>query len=312
METRELRYFVAVAEDLSFTKAAARLRMSQPPLSQAISRLELKLGSRLFEREARKAPRLTPAGAVLLREAKRILKQIDEVESLLDQVVAEVWPLRIGSISSVLSGLLPTVVRSFRSAHPEVRVFVEESEERAILGSLKSGRADVGFTRVRKLSDDYEMLFLAEEPLVCALPATHPLAGSESVQLADLADDDFIMFHRDDAPQAYDRIIAACVQAGFTPRIPQHAANDLSMLSAVASGLGVSLMPHISSYLPIPGVTFVSLREEWATTGLSMAWTRGAPNPMTRAFAAAVRSELEERQRADQARGRRTFAIPPG
>jgi len=310
VETRELRYFVAVAEDLSFTRAAARLRMSQPPLSQAISRLERKLGSRLFEREARKAPRLTPAGVVLLREARRILKQIDEVESLLDQVVAEVWPIRIGSISSVLSGLLPSVVRTFRAAHPEVRVFMEESEERAILGSLRSGQVDVGFTRVRNLGDDYEMLVLAEEPLVCAMPATHPLAEANSVRLTELASDDFIMFHRDDAPHAYDRIIAACIQAGFAPRIPQHAANDLSMLSTVACGLGVSLMPHVSSYLPIPGVVFVPLREEWATTGLSMAWMRGAPNPMTRAFAAAVQSELTDRQRADEARGRRTFVIP--
>lgn len=309
MEIRELRYFVAVAEDLSFTRAALRLQMSQPPLSQAIARLEKKLGSRLFEREPRKAPRLTPAGAVLLREARRILKQIDEAQSLLDSVVADVEVLRIGSISSVLAGLLPSVVREFRSQHREVRILVEESEERRILTDLRSGAVDLGFTRARRTDQGFVSEFLADEPLVCAMPDTHRLAGERSVALAELATEDFVMFHRDDAPQAYDRIVLACVRAGFSPRIPLHAVNDLAMLSTISCGLGVAVMPHVSSFLPIPGVRFVPLRDEWAVTSLSMTWMASTANPVTRAFTLAVRAELERRRSLDLAEGRRTFQL---
>jgi DNA-binding transcriptional LysR family regulator len=312
MEIRELTYFMAVAEDLSFTKAAVRLRMSQPPLSQAIAKLERKLGTRLFEREARTAPRLTPAGHVLMREAKRILQQIEQTESLLDSVVADVQPLRIGTISSVLAGLLPSVVRSFTAAHPEARVLVEESEEQAILSDLVRGSVDLGFTRVRGIDDRFEAQRLAVEPLMCALPDTHALAGDASVSLADLADDDFIMFNRDDAPQAYDRIVLACVRAGFSPRIPIHAVNDLSMLSTVACGLGVSIMPYLSSYLPIPGVRFVPIAEEWARTPLSMVWLAGRPNPMTQAFAAQVRAELVSRRDLALAEGRVAIEVDDG
>jgi len=307
VEIRELTYFMAVAEDLSFTKAAARLRMSQPPLSQAITRLEAKLGTRLFERQARTAPRLTPAGHLLVREGKRILQQIEQTESLLDSVVADVRPLRVGSISSVLAGLLPTVVRSFSAAHPEARVLVEESEEQAILADLVRGTVDVGFTRVRGVDDRFDVDHLAMEPLVCAVPDTHRLAMAGTVPLAELADEDFIMFNREDAPQAYDRIVLACVRAGFHPRIPIHAVNDLSMLSTVACGLGVSMMPYLSSYIPIPGVRFVTVAEEWARTPLSMLWLAGQPNPMTGAFAAQVRAELVLRRDRDVAEGRLTL-----
>ena len=311
MEIRQLTYFMAVAEDLSFTKAAARLRMSQPPLSQAIAKLEAELGTRLFERQARTAPRLTPAGHVLMREAKRILQQIEQTEMLLDKVVADVQPLRVGSISSVLAGLLPTVVRSFTASHPEARVLVEESEEQAFLSDLVRGSVDLGFTRVGRIDERFELQQLAVEPLVCALPDTHPLAGASTVSLAELADDDFITFNREDAPQAYDRIVMACVRAGFNPRIPIHAVNDLSLLSTVACGLGVSLMPYLSSYLPIPGVRFVTVADEWARTPLSMVWLSGRPNPMTQAFAAQVRAELVVRRDRDLAAGRLTVEVLP-
>jgi DNA-binding transcriptional LysR family regulator len=309
LEIRELTYFMAVAEDLSFTKAAARLQMTQPPLSQAISRLEAKLGTRLFERQARTAPRLTPAGQLLKREGKRILQQIDQTESLLDSVVADVQPLRVGSISSVLAGLLPTVVRSFAASHPEARILVEESEEQAILSDLERGSVDLGFTRVRQIDDRFEMEQLALEPLVVALPDTHPMAGQPSVSLAKLAKDDFIMFNREDAPQAYDRIVTSCVRAGFNPRIAIHAVNDLSMLSTVACGLGVSLMPYLSSYIPIPRVSFVTIAEDWARTPLAMLWLTGQPNPMTSAFAVQVRTELTAMRDRDVTNGRITLDL---
>jgi len=312
MEIRELTYFMAVADDLSFTKAAARLQMSQPPLSQAISRLEAKLGTRLFERQARTAPRLTPAGELLKREGKRILHQIEQTESLLDSVVADVQPLRVGSISSVLAGLLPTVVRAFSASHAGARVLVEESEEQAILSDLVRGSVDLGFTRVRSIDDRFEVEQLALEPLVVALPDTHRLAGRTSVPLGELADDDFVMFNRDDAPQAYDRIVMSCVRAGFNPRIPIHAVNDLSMLSTVACGLGVSLMPYLSSYIPIPGVRFVTIAEDWARTALSMLWLSGRPNPMTTAFTTQVRAGLTAMRDRDLQAGRITLDLIGG
>jgi len=312
VEIRELTYFVAVAEDLSFTRAAARLQMSQPPLSQAITRLEAKLGTRLFERQARTAPRLTPAGQLLKREAKRILQQIEQTESLLDDVVADVEPLRVGCISSVLAGLLPSVVRPFRAAHANARLLVEESEERAILADLARGSVDLGFTRVGGVDDRFELERLALEPLVAALPDDHPHADAPSVALADLADEDFVTFNREDAPQAYDRIVIACVRSGFHPRIPLHAVNDLSMLATVACGLGVALMPYLSSFVPMPGVRFVTVADEWARTPLAMVWPSGRPHAMTGAFAAQVRTELVARRERDLAAGRLTLEVLPG
>ncbi|MDQ1085158.1 MULTISPECIES: LysR family transcriptional regulator [Microbacterium] len=309
MEIRELTYFIAVAEDLSFTRAAARLQMTQPPLSQAIARLEKRLGTRLFERRARMAPRLTPAGHLLLAEGKRILQQIDQTEALLDSVVADVFPLRVGSNSSVLGGLLPTVVRDFRRTHPTVRLLIEESEEMAVLSDIARGSIDFGFTRVWGIDDRFEVDYVGMEPLVCAVHADHPIAGRDSVSLVDLADEDFVTFHREDAPQAFDRILTACIRAGFNPRIPLRAANDLSLLSIVACGLAVSIMPSVSSYIPIPGVRFVPIQEEWAATPLSMVWLSGQPNPVMSAFIRAVRAELLRRRDQDRALGRREMVL---
>lgn len=312
MEIRELTYFIAVAEDLSFTKAARRLQMSQPPLSQAMTRLEERLGTRLFERRARTAPRLTPAGRLLLDEAKRIIHQVRQAEALLDSVVADVHPLRIGSASSILAGLLPEVVRTFRKLHPDVRLLVEEREEASILGDMRQGSADLGFARVRTIDEDFEMEFFGWEPLVCVLPDDHPLADRDAVDLADVAGEDFVCFDREAAPQAHDRIISACVRAGFTPRIPLRADNDLSILSTVACGSAVAIMPHTSSYTPVRGVRFVGIADAWAATPLAMFWRSGQPNPLTAAFADQVRTELVRRRDRERAAGRRTFDLTVG
>lgn len=312
MEIRELTYFMAVAEDLSFTKAAARLQMSQPPLSRAISQLEKKLGVRLFDRRSRAAPRLTPAGHLLVREGRRILQQVEQTESLLDSAVAELHPLRVVSVSSILAGLLPPVVRSFTRSHREARVLIEEAEERPILFDLARVTADLGFTRVRAVDDRFEVEHVALEPLVAAVPESHRLAGMTAISLSELADEDFIMFNREDSPQAYDRLVLSCVRAGFNPRIILHATNDLSILSTVSCGLGVSVMPYVSSFVPIPGVHFATIAEEWARTPLSIVWLSGQPNPLTPLFISYVRAELTARRDADRRAGRITFDLLPG
>ncbi|EMY36240.1 transcriptional regulator [Arthrobacter crystallopoietes BAB-32] len=309
MEIRELKYFVAVAENLSFTKAAQRLQMTQPPLSQAIARLEKELGVRLFEREARQSPRLTESGTVLYAEARRILKGVEVAESLLRHTKKKKRLLRVGSISSVHSGLMPSVVRSFTEAHPEIRVLVAESEEVDVRSELRSGSLDIGFTRAGETSEGFESEFLCDEPLIAVLPIAHRLAHRNSIRLSELADDDFVTFERNDAPEAYDRILISCIRAGFHPRVPMTAKNDLAMLSTIACGVGMSLMPLVSSSLEIPGVRFVPLEEPWAFTPLSMTWLKGIDNPARDMFASAVRLELRRRQVQDLERGRRTLTM---
>ena len=292
METRELRHFVAVAEELSFTRAAARLGMAQPPLSQSISRFERRLGTELFRRGPRRLPTLTPAGRVLLREARRILATIEETEQLLRSVDGDVTPLRVGCIPSVISGLMPQVVPGYSSGRAPGSIYVYETEEAQLLDDVRDASVDVGLCRLRDGEAGVDAEVLVHEPLVCALPAAHPLASQPVVRLQQLATEEFVIFRRDDAPRAYDTIVAACHRAGFSPRTSLHGTHDLSQLSIIACGLAVALMPRLSTAVTLAGVVYRPLAEEWAVTPLALVRPAAAQSPLVEEFTVLVRDAV--------------------
>lgn len=293
VESRELRHFVAVAEELSFTRAAARLGMAQPPLSQSVARFERRLGTQLFVRGARRAPTLTPAGRVLLREGRRILEALDEAEHLVRSLEHEVEPLRVGCIPSVMSGVMPQVVPQFQLERPRGGIYLYEIEERQLLDDVRAGVVDVGLCRLREEEQGLDVELLMLEPLVCAVPADHRLAALDAVPLAELAGEEFVIFRREDAPRAYDAIVAACHLAGFSPRTSLRGVHDLSELSIIACGLAVTLMPRCSTVVSMAGVAYRPLVEDWAVTPLALVRRAGVRSPVLEEFAGLVREAVE-------------------
>jgi DNA-binding transcriptional LysR family regulator len=309
MDLRSLRYFVAVSEDLSFTVAAQRLGISQPPLSVAIARLERDLGTVLFSRGPRQRPTLTPAGEVLLRAARRILAEADAVGQLVGGPGTASWPLRVGAVPSTLAGLLPVVIPRFRARFGGVQMLVHETEERACIAEVSSGRTDIGLCRsTASAAEGCRLAALPDEPMLAVLPASHRLAARASISLGDLDGEGFVMFDREDAPTAHDIMTSACFRAGFSMQITMSAHNDLSLMGIVASGLAVSLMPRCSRYAALPGISFVPLSDEWAHLPLTLVTSPGPQTEVVAAFCATVRSTWARMQRED---GNGTAVGPP-
>jgi DNA-binding transcriptional LysR family regulator len=256
MELRHLRYFVAVAEEHSFTRAASRLGIAQPPLSQQVAKLERELGVRLLERGAR-GVRITPAGAALLTEARLLLSRAEETIRIVRNVAhGKSGAIRIGSVASGFSGVLLELLPIFRAAYPAVLPLVYELEAVPQLEALTHDTLDIAFLRGTDPYPGVTLHPLFAEPLMAALPERHPLAALDRIPLAELATEQFVAFPRAAAPEAFDAITSACIAAAFTPDIVYEASNDHSLIALVATGLGVSLVPRSTSNLHMPGATF--------------------------------------------------------
>ncbi len=255
-----MRHFVAVAEELHFGRAAARLNMAQPPLSQSIRRLEDGLGFALLERSSRRVA-LTPAGRVFLDEAKRTLAQAEATLRLARQVASdELAELTLGFVSAALYRVLPEALRTFRTRFPEIRIRLEELSTERQLESLRDGGIDIAFLHP-PLRDavDLEVQVVDRDPFVAAVPTGSPLAKTARLALGDLADQDFVLFPYRRGPSLYRGILTACRQAGFAPKITQEAQRMHTILSLVAAEMGVSLVPQGAQTLRIDGVAFVQV-----------------------------------------------------
>jgi DNA-binding transcriptional LysR family regulator len=283
VELRQLQYFLAVAERLSITEAARDLQMAQPALSQAITKMERRLGTVLFDRSRRRL-RLTAAGATLVPEARLLVGRARVLASTLGRDGGQRVYLRIGCIASAVSGVLPHVLPRFVAAQRHVVPVVQEMGQRAQLAALRDGMIDVGICRMLTGDDGVELHRLADEPLCCLLPAGHPLAAADAVRLADLAGEDVVSFPRELAPVAHDTIVSACVRAGFSPRITQEAANDQTLLGIVACGLAVALVPRSTTRLQVDGVVHRPLTDPLAVTPLSVVVSATATSPVGAAF----------------------------
>jgi DNA-binding transcriptional LysR family regulator len=255
MELRHLRYFLAVAEELHFSRAAGRLHMAQPPLSQQIRQLERELGVVLFNRTKRHVE-LTAAGHAFLEEARRVLAQSERAVRAAQRAArGEIGQLTIGFVPSADLDILPRVLRAWNARFPHVEIELHSLLPIAQIEALREGRIHIGFVRLPVDEGGLVVERIQREPLLAALPHRHRLARSPLVRLADLANDTLILFPRDIAPGYYDAFISACRRAGFTPRV-LHPGSMQTNLGLVSAGLGVSLLPASIRNLRRTGVVY--------------------------------------------------------
>jgi DNA-binding transcriptional LysR family regulator len=258
MELHHLRHFVAVAEELHFGRAAKRLRMAQPPLSQSIRRLEGSLGLALLERSRRHVA-LTPAGRVLLDEARRIVAQVELAQRLAKRAATSgVNRLRVGFTPLAIYSVVPRAVTAFRARWPGVQVMLEERSTRAQIEELLNGHLDVGvFLHVGEPIAGLAMRPIARWGFVAAIPSAWPLAKRSTLRLADLATLPWVMHDPAPNPAVHAAIRSACRKAGFEPQVAQHANQAYTMLSLVASEIGVTLSSTSRQMPRVDGVSYV-------------------------------------------------------
>jgi DNA-binding transcriptional LysR family regulator len=274
MELRHFRYFVAVAEELHFGRAAARLNMAQPPLSQQIRQLEEELGVTLLRRSRRRVE-LTDAGQAFLAGARTTLAEADQAAAAARRAATgEMGRLAIGFVGSGAYSVLPEMLGAFRRQFPDVELVLRQATTAQQVSSLRAGRLDVGLLHLPLGDDGLTCRTVLREPLVVALPDGHPLAVQDIVPFTSLAAAAFVMFPRHLGPGLYDRIIGACQQAGFIPRVVQEAANMETITALVAAGLGIALTPASVRHLRRPGVVYRSLSNS-PMGEMALAWLPG-------------------------------------
>lgn len=294
-DLRQLRYFVAVAEELHFGRASVRLHMTQPPLSQTIQSLEAALGTPLFARTNRRVA-LTPAGAALLPEARRLLLQTAALPDLVQRAAAgETGSLSLAFISTADYSVLPAFLREFREAYPHVHIDLREATSDVQLEDLIQGRIDAGLL-IPPLSDkakaDLEYAAVLSEPLVVAAPyGLKALRGKHSVPLSCLGDLPLIIFPRRIAPALHDAILTCFHEAGLTPRIAQEAIQMQTIVGLVSAGMGIALVPQSVSNLKRPGVEYRSLAGKAPVVETGLAWRRDNRSPVLRAFLELLRKK---------------------
>jgi DNA-binding transcriptional LysR family regulator len=286
MELRHIRYFLAVAQELNFTRAAALVHIGQPPLSQQIKDLEAEVGAQLFRRLAQGAE-LTVAGRAFLEQIEGVLPQVERAKVAAQRAArGEVGSLHVGfTSSSAFSTVVPSAIRSFRRAYPEVDLSLEEAGTTRLTNGLLKGELDVVFLRPgATVSQDLQIRLLSEEPMLVALPTCHPAAAANEINLIDLRDEPFILFPRATGATLFDTIIAACRDAGFEPILGQSAPQIDSIVNLVAAELGVSLVPASMNQLQVSGVVYREIAGVAPVARLALAVRRGETSKVVRNF----------------------------
>jgi DNA-binding transcriptional LysR family regulator len=266
IELRHLRYFLAVAETLHFSKAAERLGMAQPPLSHQIRRMEQIIGHPLFDRTTR-GVKLTLAGQLLADRARSTLEKVqDDLEQVRRLGRGEEGTLTVGFSGSVMFTELPAAIESYRRRYPKVELRLRELTTHLQIPALLDGTLDLGFLRDGDPTEGIEMTTVIREPYVAVLPAAHRLAHRRSLHVADLRNEPFIFFARRMGPLAFDRTMACCEKHGFRPNIVQDAPQWPTLVRLVAAGLGVSLAPACVANVTIPGAVYREVHAACRTT----------------------------------------------
>ena len=290
IDLRIMRHFVAVAEELHFGRAAARLGIQQPPLSQQIGRLERDLRVKLFRRDKRHVT-LTEPGRVFLEAARTALAQAEQaVVQARRAARGEVGRLRVGLVSSAMyEDVIPRAVRNFRERHREVGLVLQEWSSTQQAGMLLAGELDVGFVRPPLEDARIALETVTREPLVMALPEMHPLARVPAVRLPLLASSAWIMLPRTLGPGFYDQVLRVCLEAGFSPAVAQEATQIHTMIGLVAAGLGVAMVPASAMNLTRRGVVYVPVRGTEAWVEIAAAYLKETASPVLEAFLAILR-----------------------
>jgi len=291
VDLRQLRYFVAIVEEGSLSRAAARLHVSQPPLSTQIKALEDELGVQLLLRGNRGVSP-TAAGKVFYEDVRVLLARLDQARQRARQVhEGEVGVLAVGFVSIADYSILPPTLKRFRGRAPGVEVQLHELTTDAQIRELRAGRLDLSIGLAPVDEPDLQFERLLREALVLAAPAGHAALQSEgAVDLRLLARESFIVPPRDIAPGLYDLLISRCRAAGFVPRITQSARQMQTIVGLVSSGMGVALVPSSVQNLQRPGVQYRPLRGRAATVELGLLSRRGEASPLVALFAETLRS----------------------
>jgi DNA-binding transcriptional LysR family regulator len=294
LELRQLRYFVTVAEELHFGRAAVRLHMTQPPLSQAIAALEDLLGAPLFLRN-RRTVALSPAGSALLPEARRLLAEADALPALVRRAAAgEAGRLAIAFITSADYSVLPPFLRRYSERYPDVHLSLREATSDVQVEELLRGRVDAGFL-IPPLPDkalaELDYLKVLDEPLILCAPAGLALPPEGApVRLQDLPHLPLIIFPREVSPALHDAILSCWRAAGITPAIGQQAIQMQTIVGLISAGMGLALVPQSVSNLMRPGVEYRALADPTPRVDTGVAWRRDNPSPVLQGFLELLRT----------------------
>jgi len=268
MEFRQLRYFAVLATELSFTRAARKLHVSQPPLSYQIANLEAELGARLFNRTSRSVE-LSEAGKALLPHALAVLERIDDARGHVRRVAEGVeGRVKLGLAGSHFLGPLPRFIKQFRERRPGVEVVLHEMRPADHVQALREGRLDLSISRSAPADGELKAALLWRDPVVGVVPLGHRLAERTRIRVAELKGEDFVFLRLDSSAFA-QRVFDACVATGFAPRIVQEVVEIPAVLNLVAAGLGVSLVPASLARLRQDAVAVCSLGRELQASGVS-------------------------------------------
>lgn len=288
VELRTLSYFVAVAEELHFGRAARRLNLTQPPLSLQIRHLEEELGVKLFNRTKRRVE-ITSAGRVLLEEARAILARTEHAAAATKQADrGQTGRLALGFIHSSAFTLLPQILRRFRATSPGIELILLEMTTAEQIEALRRHRLDAGILRPPVGMPWLTSQVVFSEPFIVTLPTDHPLAAAKMVDLAALREEPFVIFSRHLLADFYRLTIRFCEEAGFEPNILQEAALIHTIVGLVSAGLGVALVPASAKYIQIPGVTFRPLAQRAPRAEIAVTWRCDDESPLLKSFLKAM------------------------
>lgn len=287
-----MRTFATVARHLNFTAAAAELHVAQPAVSQTIRDLEAEMDVQLFQRTKRSV-RLTAAGTVFLREVTRLLIEADDAVRAAQRAArGEVGKVVLGFMGPAVTPFLPLVVRTYRERYPDVELCLHEMMPTEQLRAFAAGRIDVGLTRPTGL--DGERLWLQEELLytdrvVAAVPEKHGLAKGAKLAVKKLGPEPLVVYEREGAPGLFDTIMATCRAAGVSPRVEHEPDLMTTVLTLVAAGSGIGLVPGCVATREAPGVVFKEITPASGDVPLVMSWGREADSPTLSAFVDVMR-----------------------
>jgi LysR family transcriptional regulator, benzoate and cis,cis-muconate-responsive activator of ben and cat genes len=302
VELRQLRYFVAVAEELHFGRAAQRLRIAQPALSRQIQALEKELLVQLLFRNRRRV-QITPAGQVLLDRARLILTRSEEAVLAAQRASGGVsGSLNLGFVGSATYDVLPGVLRAFRQAAPHVELTLSEMTVHAQLEALTEKRIDIGLLRLPVKTEGLIFRTISREPLYVALPGSHRLARLPALRLQSLAEEPFVLYPDHPRPSWTEFVIGLCQQAGFHPVVVQRTVEIQTTLSLVAAGIGVSIVPQCIGNLMRQDVAFRRLTGVRARTELLAAYRERDSSPVVQTFLKVLWQRVRDRRRKSEPR----------
>jgi DNA-binding transcriptional LysR family regulator len=288
---RHLWLFLAVAEEQHFGRAAKRLGMSQPPLTEQIQTLEHALKVKLFER-SRRGTKLTSTGAAILPAVKKFAEQLGRLElAVREAATGQRSMLTVGAITSAMVEVLPPLIEMMKATQPDVTVSMREIDSVEAIPLLQSGEIDLAFARLEgDLGSGIKSIPLREDRLAVALPQTHPLAARSRIRLASLAEEDFVMFYRRVSPGYFDSLVTACRNAGFSPRIVHEVGSVASQVAFVGCGQGVALIPSAMKKMAPATAVVRPLTEKLSVVTTAVAWNAARDNSLVDFAVAALQN----------------------